>query len=76
MKNLTIWFKGLLAAVVGGAVAGVTGNIVAPEQINTKEGRTGLAIIAGVGAIKAASLYLMKSPKDKRSGNEERRKKR
>ena len=67
MKNLTIWFKGLLAAVVGGAVAGVTGNIVAPEQINTKEGRTGLAIIAGVGAIKAASAYMMKSPRDKRS---------
>lgn len=74
MKNLALWLKGFAAAVLGGAVAGVAGNLAAPEQINTKEGRTGLAIVAGVGAIKAASAYLMDSPKSKRRGNEERRK--
>jgi len=74
MKDLAVWLKGFGVAVLSGAIAGATGSVVAPESINTKDGRAALATVAAIGATKGAYLYLTSSPRYKRKGNEERRK--
>lgn len=74
MNKPIVWLKGLTVAALSGAIAGAAGSAVAPESINTKGGLNALAAVAAIGAIKGSYLYLKSSPRYKREGNEERRK--
>jgi hypothetical protein len=57
MKNIGLWFKGLAAAVIGGAVASAA-QAAAAGSIQPKN--LGTAAIAG--AILTLSAYLTQSP--------------
>lgn len=74
MKDLAYWLKGLLVASANGALLGVGGSVVAPEQINTKDGRAALVGVATFGAIQGAYLYLKNPPKREGYKGKERRK--
>ena len=74
MNNLMYWLKGLLVATANGALLGVGGSVVAPEQINTKDGRAALAGVATFGAIQGAYLYLKNPPEKKGYKGKNRRK--
>lgn len=69
-KSPVVWFRGLLAAFIGGGAGAVASGFIAvaqtPQQYNLKDGMQNLLVmIAGtfvvVGIINAAS-YLQKSP--------------
>jgi hypothetical protein len=58
MAKLSVWLKGLAAAIVGGAVAGIA-QTAASGHINTQQAKA--AAIAGAGLTAAA--YLTQSPR-------------
>lgn len=55
--NWKVWLKGLFAASVGGAAAGVTQVASTTGTVNK-----GTGAVAGVGALLSAAAYLLKSP--------------
>uniref|UniRef100_A0A6H1ZEZ4 Holin n=1 Tax=viral metagenome TaxID=1070528 RepID=A0A6H1ZEZ4_9ZZZZ len=73
MKDLAYWLKGLFMATANGALLGVGGSVIAPEQINTKDGKAALAGVATFGAIQGAYLYLKNPPAKEYKGKNRRR---
>ena len=61
-KNLILWLKGLLSAIIGGAANSVTVMIVDPATFNIEEGLSKVGSVALISAIVAAAMYLKKSP--------------
>lgn len=74
MKDLAYWLKGLFMATANGALLGVGGSVIAPEQINTKDGKAALVGVATFGAIQGAYLYLKNPPEKKKYVGKNRRK--
>ena len=62
MNNFSVWVKGLVAAVVGGAANAVTTVIVAPDTFNFQGGLGKLGAVAGASALVSAAMYLKQSP--------------
>ena len=67
MSNATLemigaWFKGLIAACIGGAASAVTPAFVAPETFNFGDGLHKLGMVAAGGAIISGVFYLKGSP--------------
>ena len=56
------WFKGLIAAVIGGAANAVTLMIVDPMVFNLETGWQKLLGAAAVNALVAGAMYLKQSP--------------
>jgi hypothetical protein len=62
MDGISIWIKGLVAAIIGGAANAITVIVVDPINFNLAEGIGKVAQVATVGAILAAAAYLKQSP--------------
>jgi hypothetical protein len=61
--NITVWFKGLIAAAIGGAASSAGLLLATPEQyMFTKGGLTRLGAVAASGAAIGVAGYLSKSP--------------
>lgn len=58
----SVWLKGLISAIIGGAANSVTVMIIDPQQFNLGEGGQKLAMVALVSAIVSAAMYLKSSP--------------
>lgn len=56
------WFKGLIAAMVGGAANGVLVNVVDPADFNVGPGWKKLATMIAASALVSAAMYLKQSP--------------
>lgn len=61
-KNILLWIKGLLAAVIGGVANSVTLIIVNPQDFNLAAGLRNLLTVCATSAILAVALYLKQSP--------------
>jgi len=62
MTNTQIWFKGVVAALIGGAVNSLSVILVDPVEFNFTTGLGKLASVAGAGALIGVIAYLKKSP--------------
>lgn len=62
MKNVLHWLKGLVGALIGGAANSITVMVVDPVNFNLEGGIKKLGVIAAVGAIMSAAMYLKQSP--------------
>ena len=62
MDKTLLWFKGLIAAFIGGAANAVVLMIVDPATFNIKEGLSKVGTVALVSGIVSAAMYLKKSP--------------
>lgn len=62
MTNITIWIKGLIAAVIGGVANTVGLMIIDPLTFNLNEGFNSLLKAGATSAIVSAALYLKQSP--------------
>lgn len=61
MNNIPVWFKGLLAAFIGGASNVITLMIVDPVNFNLSDWKkTGTAAL--VGGVLSVAMYLKSSP--------------
>ncbi len=60
--NMKTWFKGLVAAVIGGVSNSVVLMIAEPTTINLHEGIGKLGTVAATTAIVSAAMYLKQSP--------------
>ena len=58
----SVWFKGLISAIIGGAANSVTVMIIDPQQFNLGDGGDKLGVVALVSAIVSAAMYLKSSP--------------
>jgi hypothetical protein len=61
-NGISIWIKGLVAAIVGGAANAITVIVVDPINFNLAEGFGKVGQVAIVGALIAAAAYLKQSP--------------
>ena len=61
-NGISVWIKGLVAAIVGGAANALTVIVVDPINFTLAEGFGKVAQVATVGAILAAAAYLKQSP--------------
>jgi hypothetical protein len=62
LKNIRLWVRGLVAAVIGGAANAVTTVVVAPEMFNFREGLGKLGAVTAASALVSAAMYLKQSP--------------
>lgn len=62
LSNITVWIKGLAAAVIGGVANSIVLTIANPVNFNLGEGLNNLLTVAATSAIIAAAAYLKKSP--------------
>lgn len=62
LKDVRVWLRGLIAAVIGGAANAVMTVIVAPETFNFQEGIGKLGAVTGASALVSAAMYLKQSP--------------
>lgn len=65
MENLTnasVWFKGLVAAIVGGIANSIALVIADPLNYNLGDGAKNLLTVAATSAIVSAAFYLKQSP--------------
>jgi hypothetical protein len=62
LKDIRVWLRGLVAAIIGGAANAVTTVIVAPETFNFQTGKSKLLAVATASAIVNAAMYLKQSP--------------
>lgn len=62
MTNTQIWFKGVVAALISGAVNSLSVILVDPVEFNFTTGLGKLASVAGAGALIGVIAYLKKSP--------------
>lgn len=60
--NITIWVKGLIAAIIGGVSNTIVLMIADPLNFNLGEGIDKLITVAATSAIVAAAMYLKQSP--------------
>lgn len=60
--NTLNWFKGLIAAIIGGAANSVTVMIVDPETFNLDTGLPKLGAVAAISGVVAAANFLKQSP--------------
>ena len=56
------WFKGLIAAAIGGAANSITVMIVDPQTFNIQTGLKSVGAVALIAAIVAVATYLKQSP--------------
>jgi hypothetical protein len=61
-NGISVWVKGLVAAIVGGAANAITVIVVDPINFNLAEGFGKVGQVAIVGALIAAAAYLKQSP--------------
>jgi hypothetical protein len=61
-NGISVWIKGLVAAIVGGAANAITVIVVDPINFNLAEGFGKVGQVAIVGALIAAAAYLKQSP--------------
>jgi hypothetical protein len=61
-RNVRLWVRGLIAAVIGGAANAVIVMILDPIDFNLGAGAGKLAIAAGSSALVGAALYLKQHP--------------
>lgn len=62
LTNISVWLKGLVATVIGGASNAIVMIIVDPLQFNLAEGAHNLLVVAATSAIVSAAMYLKQSP--------------
>ena len=62
LGNITIWIKGLIAAVIGGISNTVVLMIADPLNFNLQEGLNRLLTVAATSAIVSGAAYLKQSP--------------
>ena len=60
--NSTVWIKGLVAAIIGGAANAIVLVVVNPLEFNLADGLHNLLTVAATSAILAAAAYLKQSP--------------
>lgn len=66
--NWQTWLQGLGVAMASGVATTITSGNITPENYKSA------GVQAGINAVICGVLYIVSSPKDKRKGNEERRK--
>lgn len=62
LESIAGWFKGLIAAVIGGCAAAVNGWLLAGMDLSQPDMLKRLGIMALIQAIVVAVAYCMKSP--------------
>lgn len=59
---MNTWFKGLLAAIIGGASNSIMLIVVDPLTFNLQAGWKNLVTVCATSAVVAAAAYLKQSP--------------
>jgi hypothetical protein len=59
---VSVWLKGLIAALIGGAANGLAVRFVDAEHFNVDDGIGALLKITAVGAVVSVLAYLKQSP--------------